>query len=151
MLLHQRDALERLISQVQSPDPAIATDFVRHVMAHLMRSDGVIGSEEMRMLSDFNRDGLSWTEEVEYARDLVSLSPDFLTQLPPFFVAAVAHDREHDSEISTEMIRCIGALCRAVVECDGIVHEKENAGIATLVSTLRNAQVELPGSSAERA
>jgi hypothetical protein len=71
------------------------------MFAHLMRVDGSLSSNELRLLSDFNRDGLSWHDEVQFAMDTIDETPRFLHTVQLFLHAAIVFDRQQGTSIKT--------------------------------------------------
>jgi hypothetical protein len=115
------------------------TRFVRTLVAYIMRADGGLSGEELGVLAAFNRDGFSWHEEIEHAREAVLDAPRFLRTVPPFVLAAIAHDELYGSTVSRQMVASVARLCGIVVKADGVAQVDEVENAAVLLSTLRTA------------
>jgi len=115
------------------------TLFVRRVFAHLMRADGSLSSRELRLLSDFNRDGFSWHDEFQYAKDTIDETPQFLQTVPQFLRAAIVFDKQQGTRFGSQMVEVIQHLCVLVVHCDGSAEENELQAMSALLSTCTTA------------
>lgn len=137
-----RTELEALVGRSGREGSREVTLFMRRVFAHLMRADGSLSSHELRLLSDFNRDGFSWHDEVQYAKDTIDETPRFLHTVPLFLHAAIVFDQQQGTRIGSQMVEVIQHLCELVVHCDGSAEEKELQAMSALLSTC-TAAVEL--------
>jgi hypothetical protein len=138
-LKRQADELATLSKSVGLAQ-AVTLEFVRTLIAYMIRADGSTGSEELILQAVFNNDdGFSWTEETEYTRDRVLDNSHFLRTVPKFLWAAKDNDDRHGSQIAPAMIKCIDAMCATICGIDGQYHPDELENRAVLLATLNTA------------
>lgn len=135
-IVERRRELEHLAEESNRPAADEIAVFVRRLLAHLVRSDGSIGMEELMILCGFSPEDYSWRQEIELAQTMADRSPDFAKQVPDFLLAAREHDRAQGSAIAPAMRRSISALCETVVTADEYTHPRERDFIDRLMTTL---------------
>jgi tellurite resistance protein len=135
----EAEELARLSRAADHPADLEVTKFVRTLLAFIMRADGGFSGEELAVLAAYNRDGFSWHEEIEYARETVLDAPRFLRTVPSFVLAGIAHDQLYGSTVSRQMVTTVSRLCDIIATADGVAQADELENAAVLLSTLRSS------------
>lgn len=131
--------ITRLAHEAGCPSEVAVLEFVRTLLAYLMRADGGMSGDELKLLATFNRDGFTWHEEIEAARDRVRSAPCFLHTVPDFVQAAIRHDWTDGTALTEPMIAAVERICAQVSHSDGVTTGGEGDVSRVMLATLRNA------------
>lgn len=140
------DTLEALAQEVAAgphwpgrPRPVsyFVGHYVKRLLAHLVTADGTHFLEELHLLQAYFHDDVDLREEEAWIRDTVEAFPDATWTVPPFFLAARAHDRATGTTFAPRMFFEIEAICRLAIEADGTTALPELELTLTVLQSLK--------------